>query len=118
MLRTASHNHHWRIFKFAVDLVTLLSQMQLFRVAAGDLIVLVLLGSLDLVARATAITTQPNLSELTRESSPVSGMQSEVIPLPTRKPQVVDRVSDETGAIPVTQKRVAQRKSAGHKPKS
>jgi hypothetical protein len=117
VLRTASHNYHRHIFKFAVDLDTLFCHMQPFRVAAGGLIVLVLLGSLDLVTRATAITTQPKFSEPTQESGPVSGMQSEVILLPTRKPQRAYSVSDETGALPVTQKRVAQRKSARHKPR-
>jgi hypothetical protein len=112
VLRAASHNHHRRIFKFAVYLDTLLSQMQPFRVAAGGLIVLVLLGSLDLITRAPAITTQPKRSEPTRESGPVSGMQSEVIPLPTRKPQSVYSVSDETGAIPVTKKSGSAKKCA------
>jgi hypothetical protein len=137
VLRTTSHNHNRRIFKFAVDLDTLLSHIQPLRVAAGALIVLVLLGSLDLVTRATAITTQPlvgdsafqlqtqlvsgvsvsKLSEPTRETAPVSKMQSEAIPLPTRKPQGAYSVSNETGAIPVTQKKVAQQKSARDKPR-
>jgi hypothetical protein len=137
VLRAASHNHYRRIFKFAVDLDTLLTHIQPLRVAAGALVVLVLLGSLDLVTRATAITTQllvgdsafqlesqlvsgvsvSKLSEPTREPAPVSKMQSEAIPLPTRKPQGAYRVSNETGAIPVTQKKVARPKSARYKPR-
>jgi len=113
VLRTSSHNNRRRL-QLAARLGTLNVQPQ--RVAAGALIVLSFLGSLELVTRATAITTQPKLSEPMRESGPVSGMKSEVIPLPTRKPQIA-YVSDETGAIPVTQKRVAQRKSVRHKPK-
>jgi hypothetical protein len=113
VLCTSSHNNR-RILKLAAHLDTL--HVQPLRVAAGALIVLFFLGSLELVTRATAITTQPKLSEPMRESGPVSGMKSEVIPLPTRKPQIA-YVSDETGTIPVTQKRVAQRKSVRHKPK-
>ena len=75
VLRTASHNHNRRIFKFAVDLDTLLSHTPL-RVAAGALIVLVILGSLDLVTRATAITTQPLVgdSAFQLQSQLVSGV--------------------------------------------
>lgn len=57
--RTGSHNRNRRIFEFAVDLGTLLSRIQPLGVAAGFLILLVLLGSLDLATRATAIGTQP-----------------------------------------------------------
>ena len=52
---TGSHNRSRRIFEFAGDLGTLLSRIQPLGVAAGFLIVLVLLGSLDLATRATAI---------------------------------------------------------------
>jgi hypothetical protein len=114
VLRTGSHNHQRRIFEFAVDLD---SRMQSFKLAAGGLIVLILLGSLVVVTRPTAITTPSTVLEPSREFSPVSGMQSEVIPLPTRKPQTAYSVSDDTGRIPVTQKRVAHLKSARHKSK-
>jgi hypothetical protein len=114
VLRTSSHNHHRRILRLA-DLGTL--HVQPLRVAAGGLIVLVLLGSLDPAKRATAITSQLKLSEPTRQLAPVSGMQIEIVPLPTRKPQNAYSVLNETGSIPVTQKRVAQQKSARHKRK-
>ena len=123
VLRTGSHEHPRRIMKFAADVRTLLSPIVPLKVVAGALIVLALLGSLELVTRATAITTRPfggdSAFQLGSqiEPAPAGEMQSEVIPLPTRKPQSAYSVSDETGAIPVTQKRVAQRKSARHKPK-
>jgi hypothetical protein len=123
VLRSGPHEHPRRIMKFAADVSTLLSPIVPLKVVAGALIVLALLGSLELVTRATAITTQPfggdSEFQLGSQIEPAhaGGMQSEVIPLPTRKPQSAYSVSDETGAIPVTQKRVAQRKSARHKPK-
>jgi hypothetical protein len=64
LLRTSSHNQNRRIL-LAAHLGTL--HVQPLRVAAGGLIVLVLLGSLDLAKRATAITSQPKLSESTRQ---------------------------------------------------
>ena len=59
VLRTGSHEHPRRIMKFAADVRTLLSPIVPLKVVAGALIVLVLLGSLELVTRATAITTRP-----------------------------------------------------------
>jgi hypothetical protein len=53
-----SHSHYRRTFKFAADLGTLLRHIPSFRVAAGLLLVLVLLGSLELGTRATAIGNQ------------------------------------------------------------
>jgi hypothetical protein len=48
-----SHNQYRRVLKFAPDLTGLLHRVQPFRVAAGLLIVLFFLGSLDLAMRAT-----------------------------------------------------------------
>jgi len=73
-----SHSHPWRISKFAADLGTLLRHMQSLRVAAGFLIVLVLLGSLELATRATAIGTQP----LVGDSAYPVPTQNELVPLP------------------------------------
>jgi hypothetical protein len=115
-----SHNHHRRIFNFMGDLGVLLSHIRALRIAAGFIIVLVLLASLDLVTRATATSTQPPLGDsafhasekdgsVTNFSKPkpkpvrVSAGQSEAVPLPTRNPQA-------------THKRMAQQKSARPKP--
>jgi hypothetical protein len=143
--RTGSHNRNRRIFEFAVDLGTLLSRIQPLGIAAGFLILLVLLGSLDLATRATAIGTQPlvgnsafqhesqiasenkvfsvsKFSEPTQgfisEPAPVSGTQNETVPLPTRKPEGVYEIPNGKGAKAnaVTQKRMAQQKSARPKP--
>jgi len=111
---------------------TLLSPIQRYRVAAGFLIVLVLLGSLDRAMRATAISTQPvlgnsafqhqSLSEssktmqgLNSQPAPISGTQNERVPLPTRKPQSVYKVPNEKGGNAATQKRMVQQKSARSK---
>lgn len=126
--RTGSHNRNRRIFELAVDLVgTLLSRIQPLGVAAGFLIVLVLLGSLDLAMRATAIGTQPlaESSAFQRESqiSPEKKVasvrkRSELVPLPTRKPKLVYTVPSGKGvkANAATQKRMAQQKRARPKP--
>jgi hypothetical protein len=143
--RTGSHNRNRRIFEFAVDLGTLLSRIQPLGVAAGFLIVLVLLGSLDLATRATAIGAQSlvgnsafyhesqiasenevlsvsKFSEPTQgfisEPAPVPGRQSEPVPLPTRKPERVYKVPNGKGAkaTAATQKRMAQKIRAQPKP--
>jgi hypothetical protein len=123
--RSGLDNHHRRTG-------TLLSPIQCHRVAAGFLIVLVLLGSLDLATRATAISTQPvlgnsafrqqSLSEspktrqgLNSQRAPVPGTQNERVPLPTRKPQSVYKVLNGKGENAATQKRTAQKKSARSK---
>jgi hypothetical protein len=117
VFRTASHDHHRRIFKFAV-----LNHIAPLRVVAGALIVLALLGSLDLITRATAIATQPLIGdsafqlESRIEPAPAAGMQSEAIPLPTRKPHALQRLSNETGTSPALKKEMAQQKRARHKP--
>ena len=82
--RTGPHNHHRRILKVAANLGTLLRDTQPLRVAAGFLIVVIFLGSLDLATRATAISTQPAVGN---SAFSVSGAQNEQVPLPTRKPQ-------------------------------
>jgi hypothetical protein len=110
-----SYSHHRRIFKFAANLGALLQDMQSFRVAVGFLILLVLLGSLELATRTTAVGTQPLRDSAFSAST--QSEQSQPVPLPTRKPQGAYSASDETGAIPVTQKRLAHRKSARHKSK-
>jgi hypothetical protein len=123
--RTGSHNRNRRIFEFAVDLRTLLSRIQPLGVAAGFLIVLVLLGSLDLATRGESQIASENkvlsvskFSEPTQgfnsEPAPVSGTQSEPVPLPTRKPEGVYELPNGEGAKAnaATQKTVAQQKSA------
>jgi hypothetical protein len=125
--RTGSHNRNRRIFELAVDLGTLLSRIQPLGVAAGFLIVLVLLGSLDLAMRATAISTQPlaenfafqHESQIPSENKVFSvSKQSELVPLPTRKPEEVYKVPNGKGAKAkaATQKRMAQQKTARSKP--
>ena len=122
LVHRSGDNHHWRIS-------ILLGHEQSRRVAAGFLIVLVLLGSLDLATRATAISTQPALgrsafqygslgesSETMQDfgsrPAPVSATQSERVPLPTRKPQRLHKVPTEKEVNAVTQKRMAQQKGA------
>jgi hypothetical protein len=111
--RAGSHNQYRRVLKFAPDLGSLLHHhIQSLRVAAGLLIVLVLLGSLDLVMRAT-VRNSPVLAQGTIfEPVPVSGTQFEAVPLPTRKPPVAYKIPKKKAANAATQKRMAQRKSA------
>jgi hypothetical protein len=120
VLHLPSHNHPRRISNFMGDLGVLLNHMRPLRIAAGFIIVLVLLASIDLVTRATATSTQPPLGDsafrasekdgsVTNFSKPkpkpvrVSAGQSEAVPLPTRNRQA-------------THKRMAQQKSARPKP--
>jgi hypothetical protein len=123
VLRTGSHDHDRRILKFAANLSSLLNQLVPLKVVAGALIVLALLGSLEFVMRATAIITQPLVGdsafqlESQIEPAHATGMRSEAIPLPTRKPRSAYSVSNETGSIPRTKERMAQQKRARHKPR-
>ena len=120
--RTGSHNSTPRILELAVDLGTLLSRIQPLRVAAGFLIVLVLLGSLDLAMRATAISTQPlaESSAFQPSENKVASVRkhSEIVPLPTRKPKGAYKIPSRKGAKvnAATQKRVAQQKRTRPKP--
>ena len=110
--RTGSHNQYRRVLKFAPDLSSLLHRIQSLRIAAGLLIVLVLLGSLDLVTRAT-VRKSPELAQGSIfEPVSVSGTQLEAVPLPTRKPPVAYKIPKKKAANAATQKRTAQRKSA------
>ena len=105
-----SDSHHRGIFKFTADLGTLLPHMQSFRLAAGFLIMLLLLGSLELATRATAIGTQPLAGEF---AFPVS-MQVEPVSLPIRKPRAAYKVPNGKGSSAAMQKRkrIAQQKGA------
>jgi hypothetical protein len=114
-------------------------------VVAGFLIVLVFLGSLDLVMRATATGTQPLVensafrhepqipseSEIlsvsksseamqgsVSETTSISGAQIAPVPLPLRKPERVYKVPNGKGAKanPTTKNRMAQQKRARPKP--
>jgi hypothetical protein len=143
--RTGSYNRNQRIFGFAGNLGTLLSHIQPLGVGAGFLIVLVFLGSLDLVMRATATGTQPlvensafrhepqipseskilsvskssdAMQEFVSETTSISGAQIEPVPLPLRKPERVYKVPNGKGAKanPTIQKRIAQQKRARPKP--
>lgn len=122
VLRT--HNCHRHVFKVAAE-----SYILPLRVAAGALIVLVLLGSLDLATRVTAISTQhlvsnseaqhesqiasedkvgvSKFSELKSISGTALVSRTQPVPLPTRKPRGVYKLSNEKGA---NEKRVAQQK--------
>ena len=102
--RTGSHNQYRRVLNFAPDLSSLLHRIQSLRVAAGLLIVLVLLGSLDLVTRAT-VRISPELAQgPIFEPVPVSGTQLEAVPLPTRKPQVAYKIPKNKAAKAATKK--------------
>jgi hypothetical protein len=114
-------------------------------VVAGFLIVLVFLGSLDLVMRATATGTQPlvensafrhepqipsesKIVSASKSSGPMKGFDLETaslsgaqiapVPLPLRKPERVYKVPNGKGAKanPATKKRMAQQKRARPKP--
>jgi hypothetical protein len=116
-------NHHWRIGTF-------LSRRQSHRVAAGFLIVMVLLGVLDLATRATAISMQSALGssalqykslgessetmqKFNSQAASFSATQSERVPLPTRKPQSVYEIPNEKGVNAVTKKRWLSKKVQG-----
>ena len=105
-----SDSHHRGIFKFTADLGTLLPHMQSFRLAAGFLIVLLLLGSLELATRATAIGTQPLAGE---SAFPIS-IHVEPVALPMRKPQAAYKVPNgkRSNAAIQKRKRIAQQKGA------
>jgi len=111
--RAGSHNQYRRVLKFAPDLGSLLHHhIQSLRVAAGLLIVLVLLGSLDLVTRATVHKSPELRNGPILEPVLVSATQREAVPLPTRKPRVAYKIPKNKAAKAATQKRIAQRKSA------
>jgi hypothetical protein len=118
--RTGSHNRNRRDFELAVDLGTLLTRVQPLGVAAGFLIVLVVLGSLDLAMRATQPVAET--SAFQHESKIPSAFsvskQSELVPLPTRKPEGVYKVPNGKGAKAnaATQKRMARQKTVRPKP--
>jgi hypothetical protein len=107
-----SHNHYRRVLKFASEFSSLLHHIQSLRVAAGLLIVLVLLGSLDLVTRATVHKFPELRNGPILEPVLVSATQREAVPLPTRKPRVAYKIPKNKAAKAATQKRIAQRKSA------
>src|SRR5262245_61987732 len=90
--RTGSHNQNRRLLKFAPDLCSLLHRIPSLRVAAGLLIVLVLLGSLDFLTGATVRKSPELVQRIILEPVPVSGTQLEAVPLPTRKPHLVHKI--------------------------
>jgi hypothetical protein len=91
---------------------SLLHRIQPLRVVAGLLIVLVLLGSLDFVTRATVRKSPEPAQGPIFEPVPFAGTQLEAVPLPTKNPQVADKIPKKKAANAATQKRMAQRKSA------
>jgi hypothetical protein len=109
--RTGSYNQYRRALKFAPDLSSLLHRIQPLRVAAGLLIVLVLLGSLDLVTRATVRKSPEVAQGPVLGPVPVPGTQRGAVPLPTRKPQVAYKAPKNKAAKAATQKGIAQRKA-------
>ncbi len=137
--RTGSHNRNRRIFEFAVDLGALFSRIQPLWVMGGFVIVLVLLGSLNLVLPPPTADTQPIVSAFQQEpqirseilsaSKPsaaafvletgsLSGAQIAPVPLPSRKPEKISKVLNGKAAKanPATRKRMAQQKRAQPKP--
>ena len=109
--RIGSHNQYRRASKFAPDLSSFLYRIQSFRVVAGFLVVLVLLGSLDFVTRVT-VRKSPELTQAPiLQPVPVSGTQHEAVPLPTRKPQVASKIPKKKAGNQPLKKRMAQRKS-------
>jgi len=110
---------------------TRLSLGQSHRIAAGFLIVLVLLGSLHLATRATAISTQPllgtfvsqhqslpetsgRMQKLNSQAAPVLERQKVRGSLPARKPQSIYKIPNEKRVKAATHKRMAQKKPRGN----
>lgn len=137
--RTGSYNRNRRIFAFAVDLGAHLSRIQPLWVMGGFVIVLILLGSLNLVLPTSTADTQPIVSAFLQEpqirseilsaSKPsaaafvletgsISGAQIAPVPLPSRKPERISKVLNGKAAKanPATRKRMAQQKRAQPKP--
>jgi hypothetical protein len=112
--RTGSQHRHRRIFEFAADLDSLLSRIQP-HVVVGFLIALAFVGLLDLAMRTTAIGTQPVVENSAFGHHPQIPSET-TVPLPMRKPEKAYKVPNGKGANAVTQKRMAQQKSARPKP--
>ena len=79
------------------------------------LIVLAFVGLFDLAMRTTAIGTQPVVENSAFGHDPQIPSET-TVPLPMRKPEKAYKVPNGKGANAVTQKRMAQQKSARPKP--
>jgi hypothetical protein len=135
--RTGWRHRHRRIFEFTTDY----SHLSRLRLVVSFLIVLAFVVLLDFAMRSTATDTQPVLeasaigfesqipsqrAALSVSKSPMQGFVSETgslpraqiapVPLPMKKPKLVYKDPNGKKANPVTQKRMAQQKSA--RPKS
>jgi hypothetical protein len=135
--RTGWRHRHRRIFEFTTDN----SHLSRLRLVVSFLIVLAFVVLLDFALRTTAADTQPVLeasatgfesqipsqrAALSVSKSPMQGFVSETgslpraqiapVPLPMKKPKLVYKDPNGKKANPVTQKRMAQQKSA--RPKS
>jgi hypothetical protein len=135
--RTGWRHRHRRIFEFTTDN----SHLSRLRLVVSFLIVLAFVVLLDFAMRTTAADTQPVLeasaigfesqipsqrAALSVSKSPMQGFVSETgslpraqiapVPLPMKKPKLVYKDPNGKKANPVTQKRMAQQKSA--RPKS
>ena len=135
--RTGWRHRHRRIFEFTTDN----SHLSRLRLVVSFLIVLAFVVLLDFALRSTATDTQPVLeasaigfesqipsqrAALSVSKSPMQGFVSETgslpraqiapVPLPMKKPKLVYKDPNGKKANPVTQKRMAQQKSA--RPKS
>jgi hypothetical protein len=135
--RTGWRHSHRRIFEFTTDY----SHLSRLRLVVSFLIVLAFVVLLDFAMRSTATDTQPVLeasaigfesqipsqrAALSVSKSPMQGFVSETgslpraqiapVPLPMKKPKLVYKDPNGKKANPVTQKRMAQQKSARPKP--
>lgn len=135
--RTGWRHRHRRIFEFTTDN----SHLSRLRLVVSFLIVLAFVVLLDFALRSTATDTQPVLeasaigfesqipsqrAALSVSKSPMQGFVSETgslpraqiapVPLPMKKPKLVYKDPNGKKANPVTQKRMAQQKSARPKP--
>jgi hypothetical protein len=131
--RTGWRHRHRRIFEFTTDN----SHLSRLRLVVSFLIVLAFVVLLDFALRTTAADTQPVLeasaigfesqipsqrAALSVSKSPMQGFVSETgslpraqiapVPLPMKKPKLVYKDPNGKKANPVTQKRMAQQKSA------
>jgi hypothetical protein len=110
--RTGSHYQHRQLLNFAPDSVTLLQRIHPLRFAAGLLIVLVLLGSLDLATQTTVRKSSESAQQDSLKPVAVAGTQTEAVPLPTRKPQVAYKSPKKKAGNATNHKRLAQRRNA------
>jgi hypothetical protein len=99
--------HQYQIkSEFAPEWSSVLYRMQFFRVVAGFLVVIVVMGYVTWVTvRKSPELEQSHILQL----APISRTPIEGVPLPTRKPKVGSKIAKKAGHQPL-KKRMAQKK--------